>query len=81
MAVDGPGDRRVPPLSPDARFLSIGFGAFACSWMNDSGFWVVSKLDGLTEQETLRSFTVLLTVMSVVGLILVWIASRLLPLL
>jgi GntP family gluconate:H+ symporter len=62
-------------------FLSIGFGAFACSWMNDSGFWVVSKLGGLTEQETLRSFTVVLTVMSVAGLIVVWIASRLVPLL
>jgi GntP family gluconate:H+ symporter len=49
--------------------------------MNDSGFWVVSKLGGLTEQETLRSFTVALTVMSVAGLIVVWIASRLMPLL
>ena len=69
------------PYHPMYVFLSIGFGAFACSWMNDSGFWVVSKLGGLTEQETLRSFTVALTVMSVAGLIVVWIASRLMPLL
>lgn len=66
--------------NPMYVFLSIGFGAFACSWMNDSGFWVVSKLGGLTERETLRSFTVLLTTMSVAGLIVVWIGSRLLPL-
>ena len=61
-------------------FLAIGFGAFGCSWMNDSGFWVVSKLGGLTEKETLRSWTVLATVLSVTGFILVLIASRLLPL-
>jgi GntP family gluconate:H+ symporter len=66
--------------NPMYVFLAIGFGAFACSWMNDSGFWVVSKLGGLTERETLRSFTVALTTMSVVGLIVVWIGSRLLPL-
>lgn len=61
-------------------FLAIGFGAFGCSWMNDSGFWVVSKLGGLTEKETLRSWTVLSTVLSVAGLILVFLASRVLPL-
>jgi GntP family gluconate:H+ symporter len=61
-------------------FLAIGFGGFTTSWMNDSGFWVVSKLGGLTEKETLKSWTVMLTVLSVVGLILTWIASRVLPL-
>ncbi|HYD85800.1 MAG TPA: hypothetical protein VEA63_17150 [Opitutus sp.] len=67
-------------FNPMYVFLSIGFGAFGCSWMNDSGFWVVSKLGGLTEQETLRSWTVLATVLSVSGLILTFIASRVLPL-
>jgi GntP family gluconate:H+ symporter len=60
-------------------FLAIGFGAFGLSWMNDSGFWVVSKLGGLTEKETLRSWTVLVTVLSVSGLILTFLASHLLP--
>lgn len=68
------------PFNPMYVFLSIGFGAFGCSWMNDSGFWVVSKLGGLTEQETLRSWTVLATVLSVAGLILTFLASRVLPL-
>jgi gluconate:H+ symporter, GntP family len=35
-------------------FMSIGFGAMTLSWMNDSGFWVVCKLSGFTEQETLE---------------------------
>ncbi len=61
-------------------FLSIGFGAFCCSWMNDSGFWVVNRLSGMTEKETLRSWTVMLTVVSVFGLLLVLAASKLVPL-
>lgn len=61
-------------------FLSIGFGAFCCSWMNDSGFWVVSRLSGMTEKETLKSWTVMLTVVSVMGLLLTLLASSLVPL-
>ncbi|MEQ1852167.1 MAG: hypothetical protein ABMA01_11310, partial [Chthoniobacteraceae bacterium] len=68
------------PFHPMYVYLSIGFGAFACSWMNDSGFWVVSRLSGMTERETLRSWTVLLTVTSVAGLVLTLLVARILPL-
>lgn len=68
------------PYHPMYLFLSIGFGAFCCSWMNDSGFWVVSRLSGLTERETLRSWTVMLTINSVIGLLLTLLAATLLPL-
>ena len=51
-----------------------------CSWMNDSGFWVVSRLGGLTERETLRSWTVMLTAVSLTGFVVTFIASKLLPL-
>ena len=61
-------------------FLAVGFGGFCGSWMNDSGFWVVSRLGGMTERETLRSWTVLLTATSIVGLILTLAASTLAPL-
>lgn len=60
-------------------FLAIGFGAFAASWMNDSGFWVVSKLGGLTEKEMLKTYTVMMTVVSIVGLVVTLIASRVIP--
>ncbi len=68
------------PYHPMYLFLGIGFGAFACSWMNDSGFWVVNRLSGMTEKETLRSWTVMLTVVSVFGLISTLLAARLVPL-
>lgn len=61
-------------------FLAIGFGAMICSWMNDSGFWVVGKLSGFTEKETLRTWTGVVTVASIAGLIECLILSSVLPL-
>ncbi len=68
------------PYHPVYIFLSIGFGAMILSWMNDSGFWVVSKLSGMTEKETLKSWTVVVTINSLAGLIVTLAASYLLPL-
>lgn len=67
------------PYHPMYIYLSIGFAAFSSSWMNDSGFWVVSRLSGLTEKETLKSFSVMLTLVSAVGLIVTLLASKLMP--
>lgn len=72
----------VPLLEchPIYLFLAIGFGATGFSWMNDSGFWVVSRLAGFTERETLRTWTPLLTAISVTGLAITLAAARLVPL-
>jgi len=67
------------PYHPIYIFLAIGFGAMFLSWMNDSGFWVVGKLSGFTEKETLRTWTVVVTVNSVVGLLTCLALSALLP--
>jgi GntP family gluconate:H+ symporter len=60
--------------------LAIGFGAFPLSWMNDSGFWVVQRMSGFTEKETLKTWTVMLTAIGVVGIIQVIVMSSVLPL-
>jgi GntP family gluconate:H+ symporter len=67
------------PFHPVYIFLAIGFGAMMLSWMNDSGFWVVGKLSGMTEKETLKSWTVIVTVNSLVGLVATLVFSKLLP--
>ena len=67
------------PCHPIYIFLSIGFGAMGISWMNDSGFWVVSKLSGFTEKETLKTWTVVVTTNSVVGLVESLILAWLVP--
>ena len=47
--------------------------------MNDSGFWVVSRLSGFTEKETLKTWSVLLTIISLVGITMTFVLSRLMP--
>jgi len=60
--------------------LAVGFGAFPFSWMNDSGFWVVQRMSGFTEKETLKTWTVMLTAIGVVGIIQVIVMATVLPL-
>jgi len=59
--------------------LAIGCGSKPLPWMNDSGFWIVSKMSGMNEKETLKTFSVMLSLMGVTGFAVVWIASRVLP--
>ena len=65
---------------PCYLFLAIGFGSITLSWMNDSGFWVVQKLSGLNEKEMLKTWSLLLTVISVCGLMISLLGSVLIPL-
>jgi GntP family gluconate:H+ symporter len=67
------------PYHPVYIYLAIGFGSMILSWMNDSGFWVVGKLSGFTEKETLKSWTVVVTALSVMGLVEILIFSKLIP--
>ncbi|MGC8744735.1 MAG: GntP family permease [Verrucomicrobiia bacterium] len=67
------------PYHPIYIFASIGFGAMIFSWMNDSGFWVISRLSGLTEKETLKTWSVIVTINSVAGLVECLILSKILP--
>lgn len=59
---------------------AVGFGAQCGNWMNDSGFWIFSRMSGLTEIETLKTWTVTTGLLAVVGLAYTIIASQLLPL-
>ncbi len=47
--------------------LAIAFGALGLSHVNDSGFWVVTRYLGLSVADGLRSWTVLTTVLGLVG--------------
>ena len=68
------------PYHPVYIFIAIGFGGLILSWMNDSGFWVVGRLSGFSEKETLKTWTVLLTLISVVGMATTLVVSKVLPL-
>jgi Gnt-I system low-affinity gluconate transporter len=47
--------------------IAIASGASILSHVNDSGFWLVSRYLGLTEAQTLRSWTVSTTLIGVTG--------------
>ncbi len=69
----------VLPYHPMYIFVAIGFGALGISWMNDSGFWVIGRLSGMNERETLRTWTAVAFFMCTVGLFETLILSKLLP--
>jgi len=60
--------------------LAIACGSKLIPWMNDSGFWIVCKMSNLTEKEALKTFSPLLTIMGITGLIVILIAAKLFPL-
>ena len=49
--------------------IAIASGATILSHVNDSGFWIVSKYLGMNEKQTLQSWTVMETIISVCGLV------------
>jgi Gnt-I system low-affinity gluconate transporter len=48
--------------------MAVASGATVLSHVNDSGFWLVSRYLGLSESQTLRSWTVTSTLVGLVGL-------------
>lgn len=59
--------------------LTIGCASKLVPWMNDSGFWVVSKTAGLSEQETLRTMSVMFSIMGTVGFLVTLLAAHVFP--
>lgn len=60
--------------------LAIGCGSKPIAWMNDSGFWVICKMSGMTEKETLKTVTPMSIFMGLVGLGVVMLGAALFPL-
>ncbi len=57
--------------------IAIASGATILSHVNDSGFWLVSKYFGMNEKQTLRSWTVMETIIAVCGLVFTLAVSML----
>ncbi|MEV1286585.1 SLC13 family permease [Micromonospora sp. NPDC049679] len=58
--------------------LAIGAGSVFFSHVNDAGFWLVKEYFGMTVGETIKSWSVMETIISVVGLIGVLLLNLLL---
>ncbi len=70
------------PLPFDKLYiaLAIGCGSKPLPWMNDSGFWQVATMTGMNTSQTLKTFTVALTLMGLSGFAVVLLGAWLLPL-
>jgi GntP family gluconate:H+ symporter len=55
--------------------MAIASGSIIASHVNDGGFWIVSRYFGLSVKETLQSWTVLETILSVVGFVVAGLLS------
>ncbi|MCX7430173.1 MAG: gluconate:H+ symporter [Planctomycetia bacterium] len=56
--------------------LSIGAGSLFCSHVNDSAFWMFKEYFNISIAETLKSWTVMESIVSVVGLLGVLVLAR-----
>lgn len=59
--------------------VAIGCGSKPIAWMNDSGFWVITRMSGMTEAEGLKYVTPMTTLMGIVGLLATIAAATLFP--
>jgi Gnt-I system high-affinity gluconate transporter len=56
-------------VSPELMVLAVGSGSVFGSHINDSGFWMFKEFFSLTLKQTFLSWTVMETVISILGLI------------
>jgi GntP family gluconate:H+ symporter len=64
-------------VAPEWLVLAVGAGSLFFSHVNDPGFWLVKNYLGLSTADTLKTWSVMETIVSVTGLILVLVASHL----
>jgi Gnt-I system high-affinity gluconate transporter len=56
-------------VNPNLMVLSIGAGSLVCSHVNDSGFWMFKEYFNLSMKDTFRSWTMMETLVAVIGLL------------
>lgn len=68
----------IPGYTPEMILLALCCGGTILSHVNDAGFWLVNQCFGMTVPQTLRSWTAMKVVTSIVGIALVLILQALL---
>ena len=65
-------------VHPELMVLAIGAGSLMLSHINDPGFWLFKEYFNLSINDTLRTWTVMETIIGVVGLLGVLILNTVL---
>ncbi|MGZ3833327.1 MAG: GntT/GntP/DsdX family permease, partial [Mucilaginibacter sp.] len=58
-----------PSINPNLMVLAIGAGSLAFSHVNDGGFWMFKEYFNLSIKDTIKSWSVMESIVSVVGII------------
>jgi Gnt-I system high-affinity gluconate transporter len=58
-----------PGVSPELMVLSIGAGSLMFSHVNDAGFWLFKEYFNLSIKDTIKSWSIMETIVAIVGLI------------
>ena len=72
-AIPGVGD--LSPLYLACTTAAVAGGATVCSHFNDSGFWLVKSLVGMDEKTTLKTWTIMETLVGTTGFVVALIIS------
>ena len=70
-----PGISELSPLYLACTVAAVAGGATVCSHFNDSGFWLVRSLVGIDEKTTLKTWTIMETLVGGTGFIVALIIS------
>ncbi|MDJ0379964.1 gluconate:H+ symporter [Streptomyces sp. G-G2] len=65
----------LPATQTALMVLAIGAGSLFFSHVNDAGFWLVKEYFGMSVGQTLKTWSVMETIISVVGLVFVLLLS------
>lgn len=65
----------LPPTQAALLVLAIGCGSVFFSHVNDAGFWLIKEYFGISVGENIKSWSLMETVLSVCGLLLVLLVS------
>ncbi len=66
-----------PDVNPNLMVLAIGAGSLMFSHVNDGGFWLFKEYFNLSIKDTLRSWSLMETIVAIVGMIGVMILNTL----
>ena len=65
-----------PDINVELLIIAIAAGSLILSHFNDGGFWFVKEYYNLTVPQTLKTWTVMVTLMSVVSLLIVLVLDK-----
>ena len=65
-------------VNPNLMVLSIGAGSLMFSHVNDTGFWMFKEYFNLSVKETIRSWSLMETIVSITGLLGVLVLNQIL---